>query len=114
MDNHFVRISDKESFAQLISDSAKGPVVLFKHSTTCPMSGAAYEEMSAVKVPVNIVVVQDERDVSDEIEARTAVEHHSPQVIVLRNGKAVWNASHWKVKAEAVEEAVRQVSKPGK
>ncbi len=107
MDNHFVRISDKKSFAQLISDSAKGPVVLFKHSTTCPISGAAYEEMSAVKVPVNIVVVQDERDVSDEIEARTAVEHHSPQVIVLRNGKAVWNASHWRVKADAVEEAMR-------
>ena len=113
MDNHFVGIPDKESFEQLISDSAKGPVVLFKHSTTCPMSAAAYEEMSAVKVPVNIVVVQDERDVSDEIEARTAVEHHSPQVIVLRNGKAVWNASHWKVKADAVEEAMRQVSKPG-
>jgi bacillithiol system protein YtxJ len=109
MDNHFVRISDKESFEQLISESAKGPVVLFKHSTTCPISGAAYEEMSALNVPVNIVVVQNERDVSDEIEARTAVEHHSPQVIVLRNGKAVWNASHWKVKADAVEKAVQQV-----
>jgi bacillithiol system protein YtxJ len=108
MDNHFVPIADKESFDKLMSDSAEGPVVLFKHSTTCPISAAAYEEMSALKAPVNIVVVQDERDVSDEIEARTEVEHHSPQAIVLRNGKAVWNASHWKVKADAVEEAMRQ------
>ena len=108
MDNHFVRISNKESFEQLMSDSAKGPVVLFKHSTACPISATAYEEMSAVKVPVNIVVVQNDRDVSDEIEARTEVEHHTPQVIVLRNGKAVWNASHGKVQSGAVADAVRQ------
>ena len=113
MDNHFITVSDTESLEELLQQSANGPVVIFKHSTTCPISGAAYEEMSALNVPVNIVVVQDERDVSDEIEKRTAVEHHSPQVIVLRNGKAVWNASHRKVKADAVEEAVRQVSKPG-
>ena len=107
MDNHFVPISDKESFEQLVSDSEKRPVVVFKHSTACPISEGAYEEMSGLKVPVNMVVVQNERDVSEEIEARTEVEHHTPQVIVLRNGKAVWNASHGKVKAEAVEEAVR-------
>src|SRR5713101_4851480 len=108
MDNHFVSISDTKSFEELLRRSAEEPVVIFKHSTTCPVSAGAYEEMSELKVTVNIVVVQDAREVSDEIEARTKVEHHSPQVIILRDGKAVWNASHWKVKAGAVEEAVRQ------
>ena len=34
--------------------------------------------------------------------------HESPQVIILRNGVAVWNASHWKIKADAVKSAVDQ------
>ena len=108
MDNHFVGIADAESFAALLKQSAEKPVVVFKHSTTCPISSGAYEEMTALEYPVNIVTVQTARDVSDEIEVQTDVEHHSPQVIVLRNGKAVWNTSHWKVKAEAVAAALRQ------
>jgi bacillithiol system protein YtxJ len=108
MDNQFANIADTNQLEELVKQSTQGPVVVFKHSTTCPVSAGAYEEMSALKVPVNIVVVQEARDVSNEIEQRTEVEHHSPQVIVLRNGKAVWSASHWKVKADAVEEAVRQ------
>lgn len=108
MDNHFVGIADKESFAALLEQSAEKPVVVFKHSTTCPVSAGAYEEMTALQYPVNIVTVQTAREVSDEIEVQTEVEHHSPQVIVLRNGKAVWNTSHWKVKTEAVAAALRQ------
>ncbi|MEO8433968.1 MAG: bacillithiol system redox-active protein YtxJ [Pyrinomonadaceae bacterium] len=108
MNNHFANIADTKQLEDLIKQSAEAPVVVFKHSTACPVSAGAYEEMSAVTVPVNIVIVQEARDVSNQIEQVTDVEHHSPQVIVLRNGKAVWNASHWKIKAENVEEAVRQ------
>jgi bacillithiol system protein YtxJ len=108
MDNHFVSITDTKSFEELLQRSADGPIVIFKHSNACSVSAEAYEEMSAVKFPVNIIVVQDARAVSDEIEARTEIEHRSPQVIILRDGKPVWNASHWKIKADAVQEAVRQ------
>jgi monothiol bacilliredoxin len=108
MDNHFANVADTTQLEELVRQSAEAPVVVFKHSRTCPVSSGAYEEMAAVKVPVNIVVVQEAREVSNEIERRTGVEHHSPQVIILRNGEAVWDASHWKVKADAVEAAVRQ------
>ena len=108
MNNHFANIADSKQLEDLIKQSSEAPVVVFKHSTTCPVSAGAYEEMSAVTVPVNIVIVQEARDVSNQIEQVTDVEHHSPQVIVLRNGKAVWNASHWKIKTEAVEDAVRK------
>ena len=33
---------------------------------------------------------------------RTGIRHETPQVIVLKGGKAVWNASHFDVKAGAV------------
>ena len=82
--------------------------MVFKHSTTCPISAVAYEQMTRFDGEVALVEVQSAREVSKEIEKQTGIPHESPQVIILRNGKVVWNASHWKVKAEAVAEAIRQ------
>jgi bacillithiol system protein YtxJ len=55
---------------------------------------------------VALVEVQRARELSAEIENRLGVNHESPQVIVLRNGQVVWNASHFKITAEAVTRAV--------
>ena len=107
MDNHFVRIEDTESLEQLIERSMEQAVVIFKHSTTCSVSAGAYHEMSQFKGDVALVEVQRARELSSEIANRTGVVHESPQVIVLRNGKAVWTGSHWQVKSDAVAEAVR-------
>ena len=56
---------------------------------------------------VNLLEVQSARELSREIAVVTGVEHETPQVIVLRDGKAVWNASHYDVKAGAVSEALQ-------
>ena len=56
---------------------------------------------------VNLLEVQTARELSNEVAATTGVEHETPQVILLRNGKAVWNTSHYGVKAGAVSEALR-------
>jgi bacillithiol system protein YtxJ len=57
---------------------------------------------------VALIEVQRARELSTEIENRLGVAHESPQVIVLRNGQVVWNASHFKITADAVTEAVRE------
>ena len=59
---------------------------------------------------VNIVEVQSARDVSRELASRTGVRHETPQVIILRDGKAVWNASHFDVTAADVQRAVESNS----
>jgi bacillithiol system protein YtxJ len=111
MENHFVKVRDLNALEDLTTRSNEAPVVIFKHSTTCSISAAAYSEMTRVAGDVALVEVQSARDVSGAIETRTGVEHASPQVIVLRNGKPVWHASHWRISAEAVDEAVSEYSK---
>lgn len=108
-----MKIKDVESFEELASRSQNAPVVVFKHSTTCPISAAAYNEMSRFEGEVALVEVQRARSLSREIEQRTGVPHESPQVLVLRKGKVVWEASHWKVKANAVQEAVKNAKGSG-
>jgi bacillithiol system protein YtxJ len=64
--------------------------------------------MSGFEGDVSLIVVQHSRDVSREVETLTGIRHESPQAIILRNGRAVWNVSHWRITRSAVEEAVRQ------
>ena len=106
MQNHFIKVTGAEQFTDLLNRSQKQPVVIFKHSTTCPISATAYDEMEQVAGEVILVEVQRARELSREIERKTGIRHESPQVLVLENGKVVWNASHFKVKARAVEEAL--------
>ncbi len=42
-----------------------------------------------------------------EVATRTGVRHESPQVIVLRDGEAVWAADHRDIATEEIEEALR-------
>jgi bacillithiol system protein YtxJ len=108
MIKRFAPIADTKDLEDLLARSHDEPVIVFKHSATCPISAAAYAEMSRVSNDVSMVIVQRARELSREIEARTGVQHESPQAIILRNGQAVWNASHWSIKASAVDDAFRQ------
>src|SRR5258705_12355414 len=105
MGNGFVRVADTQGLEELLASSKDRPIVVFKHSNACPISSSAYAGMEQVN-DVRLVVVQTAREVSRELESRTGVTHESPQVIVLRDGKAVWNASYYNVKAGGVEKAV--------
>jgi bacillithiol system protein YtxJ len=104
----FNQLADVKALDELFELSRSRAVVLFKHSTTCPISSAAYQEMSGYAGEVALLIVQRSRELSREVESRTGVRHESPQAIVLRDGQAVWNASHWKVRADAVARAVRE------
>jgi len=106
MGNKFFKIDNKETLDKLITDSRTKRIVIFKHSTACGISSAAYREMEKLEEPVNLLEVQSARDVSRELAAMTGIRHETPQVIVLKDGKAVWDASHFDVKAGAVREAL--------
>jgi bacillithiol system protein YtxJ len=108
MNNHFQRVQDLPALQALLEQSSEKPVVIFKHSTTCPISAGAYVELAGLKDEVALVEVQSAREVSREIAISTGVEHESPQVIILRNGKPVWHSSHWEITKETVEKALRE------
>ena len=108
LNNHFQKVHNLQALHELLKQSTERPVVIFKHSTTCPISAGAYEEMSGLAGEVALVDVQSARDISREIAASTGVEHESPQVIILRHGKPVWHTSHWEITKETVEKALHE------
>lgn len=104
---NFTKLDSTEKLNELFQKSHEAPIVLFKHSTTCPISAAVYREISNVEADVNLVVVQTARAVSNEIASRTGIRHESPQAIVLKDGKPVYHASHYDVTAEEINGTVK-------
>lgn len=86
--------------------------IVFKHSTSCGISAQAHRETERFleehpEHSVHKVEVREFRRVSDHIEAKTGVRHESPQLLVLRDGRIVWQGSHSRVTAEAIATSLR-------
>lgn len=105
---NFIEVSSIEKLEKIFEESNEKPVVLFKHSVTCPISSGVYTEVSEVESDVNLVIVQNSREISNEIERLTGIRHESPQAIVLKNGKPVYHASHYDITAEDVENSLEK------
>ena len=104
-DEAFDAIDELTQLDDALEASRSATIILFNHDPYCPISARAYEQMTAAPGPVRMIDVSRKRDVTSEISRRTGVRHESPQVIVLREGRAVWSASHHAITAEAVERA---------
>lgn len=97
-----------EELGQFVQEGGKR--LLFKHSTVCPISTAAYDEYQSYlqenDVSAAIILVREDRPVSNEVESRFGVKHESPQIFLLDNGEVKWHTSHWKITKQAIGEAV--------
>lgn len=104
---NYTEIIDIEQWQQILATSNDHPVVVLKHSTTCPISAAAYREFTSLELQhAYMVKVIEHRDVSNEIAKDVQVQHASPQVIIIQNGQATWQATHYHITASAVKEAL--------
>lgn len=109
-------IQSREALDSLLETSQDHPVVVFKHSLTCPVSTAALREyerfleqrQSDESVTFTLIEIQKHRDLSNEVAQRSGVRHESPQALLFRGGEATWNASHWGITVAALNAAVAQ------
>ncbi len=108
-------LTSPQSLEQVLAESESSPVLVFKHSTACPVSAAAHQEVAAYEnaapgaLPVFLVRVIEERPVSNLIAGTLNVAHASPQIILVRHRAAVWNASHMGITASAIQKAAQGI-----
>jgi monothiol bacilliredoxin len=106
-------LSDVHELEAAIAESRERPVLVFKHSRTCGVSAEALDELrdhvdrAQPGVSYKLITVQSHRGVSDEATARFGIRHETPQAILLRNGRPVWNASHFRITAKHLDTVVR-------
>ena len=102
-------LNSVEQLEELAEHSYQKPVVIFKHSTSCGISAGAkyrlesdwsFEESDLEMYYLDLLRY---RPVSNAVAERFGVTHQSPQIIVLKNGKAVFDTSHHQVNTQAIE-----------
>lgn len=99
------KIETLEQFDQIIQSGQ--PFTLLKHSVTCPISQAAYEEYVKFTedypdVSSYYLTVQDSRPLSNYIAEKIQIKHESPQAFYINNQQVIWYASHWKITYDAL------------
>ena len=104
MPANFVKIESLEQLDALFESSYTEPVALLKHSNSCGISSHVLEMVSEAEGTVNVVVIQEHRPISNEIAVRTGHRHQSPQAFVLKNGRAIYHATHYGIDPSKIEE----------
>lgn len=109
-----LEVTSPHDWESLKSLSSQKPVLLLKHSTTCPISANAWKAFrkfhagsQGENLQTAFVKVIESRPVSLQIAKESGVEHQSPQAILFKDGKAVWNTSHWNITEKALQVATR-------
>ena len=107
---NWLTLSGEEQFLQILKDSENHPIAVFKHSTRCSVSVMAKRtlenswERYSKNMPIYYLDLLQHRNVSNLIAETLGVQHQSPQLIIIQNGKAIYHASHSDIDAyEAVE-----------
>lgn len=93
-------------------------MLVFKHSNSCPVSFTAkrqYDQFVAANpdVPTRLVIVQQERELSNALETVSKLRHESPQALIVRAGRVLWDASHGGITKPRLEQAFVTVRPPG-
>jgi bacillithiol system protein YtxJ len=102
--NKLEDISDIDKINNL---SKEHKVLLFKHSTRCSISSSAlnrlernWKDEDSEKLRPYYLDLLKHRNVSNAIAELYAVEHQSPQVLVIKDGKCIYTETHYGISYE--------------
>lgn len=102
------QLTDLGQLNEIIDLSNEKAVLIFKHSTRCSISRFALKQFEnefdlEEKITPYFLDLLNHRDVSNEIANRFDVFHQSPQILLIRNGKAIFSTSHDDIDAKFLE-----------
>ncbi len=109
-------LNSVEYWQELNKKSHDVPQVIFKHSSACPISLTAFdslkiaEEAGVVPQDIHMLVVQVSPELSEQVEAETGVEHESPQLLILKDGKVAFSANHYEITGDVLTEQLQALS----
>lgn len=104
-------LTNVDDLNQVVNESAGKPVLIFKHSTRCSISRMVLKQFENEfdlqdKITPYFLDLLNHRDVSNEIATKFDVYHQSPQLIVIQDGKSVYDASHDSIDAQSLQKFV--------
>lgn len=97
---NWIALTSEDDFKELVIKSSEKPQVIFKDSVTCGISAHAKErirdgfDLIDGKADFHYLDLLTYRAASNWVAEALQVTHQSPQIIVVKDGKAVYSTSH--------------------
>ncbi len=111
-------ITCSQDLGEILDESCNRQIIIFKHSTACPISGRAWREVqnfikeSPDEVSVGMIKVIECRPVSGQVTEQLGCKHQSPQVLLVSDRQVLWHASHNEVTQAKLMQALEGKNQP--
>ena len=106
-------LTQQNQIQDIIAESKEAPVVIFKHSTSCSISATAKSRLERQWAAAGLEEVKPyyldllaHRPISNLIAQTFAVEHQSPQLLLIKEGVCQYDASHLGINLNEVKKNI--------
>lgn len=103
-----------DQLSVLIQESSERKILIFKHSTRCSISRATldrlernWRDQEVTDVKSYFLDLLAYRELSNTVADQFNVEHQSPQLLIISNGKSVYDRSHFDIDFNHIKEALK-------
>ncbi|MCB9361724.1 MAG: bacillithiol system redox-active protein YtxJ [Flavobacteriales bacterium] len=111
---NWLKLESLATLNKIISNSnlpKNKAIAIFKHSTHCPVSSAAKSRLELTwkygdELPIYYLDLIAFREVSNQIASEFNINHQSPQLLVIKNGKCIYHASHISISVKELEKVI--------
>ena len=108
---NWIELIDLGQLNEIMDLSHEQPVVIFKHSTRCSISRMALKQFENEfdlegSITPYFLDLLKHRDISNEIATRFEVYHQSPQLLLIKEGKSIYDVSHSDIDAVVLKEKI--------
>lgn len=106
-------LNEAKQLETILKESEEVPVLIFKHSTRCEISKSVLKTFEDVfklletRLKLYYLDIWEYRTISNKIEKQFGVLHESPQVLIIKNGKSIYDASHYDIDFEVIKKLIK-------
>lgn len=107
-------IQSEDDLDKAIKSSETKAVLIYKYSSNCSISDRVQDILESdwdgsnpdEKLSPYFLDLIKYRKISNEIARRFGVEHESPQVLIIKNDKCIYNESHGYIRLDEILKAI--------
>lgn len=104
---NWIPLTSEAQLDEIVQLSETKPTIIFKHSTRCSISSTALSRLErawdAAETPAYYLDLIAYRPISSAIAEKFDIEHQSPQVLVINQGKCSYSATHWDIAMDEIK-----------
>ena len=106
---NWLNLKEIKQLEAIKKESANSPVLIFKHSTRCSISATSlarlernWNESQSKGIRPYYLDLISFRSISSQIEKDYSIEHQSPQALLIKDGKCIFDSSHMAISFDEI------------